>query len=336
MREVISCAAIVAVVVMSAGCSGSHAEESEQEYAVLAARRQDVTEIVKYPALIQGRQDVEIYPQITGKIISVNVSEGQRVKKGDELFVIDQVPYLAALQTAEADLKKAKADVSTARLDYEGKKRLFENNVTSMFDVQKSENTLYAAEAAVAQAEAKVTEARNNLSYTVIASPCDGVIGTVPYRSGALVSPSLSSPLTEVSDNSEVWVYFSIPENRLISLVRQYGSIDSVLEAMPDVRLYLNDGSEYGCTGQVESVSGVIDSQTGSVSLRAVFQNETGCCIVAAPATLDLWRQRKTRLLSRSRLRMSCKTRCLFTVSLVARLFPLLSESSLSADRKYI
>lgn len=219
---------------------------------------------------------MDIFPQVSGKLTSVNVKEGQRVGKGQTLFIIDQIPYQAALQTAEANLSSAKAGVASAQLDYDGKKELFHENVISEFELKKAENALMTAKAQQAQAAAQVTDARNNLSYTVITSPCDGVVGTLPFRAGYLVSPGMTTPLTTVSDNSDMYVYFSMPENRVIDLIRTYGSAEKVLAAMPTVKLYLNDGSEYESEGHVESISGVLDNATGATSVRAVFSNPAG------------------------------------------------------------
>jgi membrane fusion protein (multidrug efflux system) len=145
----------------------------------------------------------------------------------------------------------------------------------------------------VAQAKAQVVNARNSLSYTVVKSPSDGVVGTLPYRQGALVGSSMPKPLTTVSDNSQMYVYFSLNESELLKLAREYGSIDSAVVNMPPVRLLLVDGSEYEEVGKVESVSGVVDRSTGSVQLRAVFNNpnkllhsgSTGNVII--PATFE-------------------------------------------------
>ena len=123
--------------------------------------------------------------------------------------------------------------------------------------------------------QAQQVNAANNLSYTVVKSPCDGVVGTLPYRVGALVSSAMAAPLTTVSDNSSMYVYFSMTENQLLSLIRQYGSVDEALAEMPEISLRLNDGSTYGETGRIESISGVIDTQTGTVSVRAVFPNKS-------------------------------------------------------------
>ena len=128
----------------------------------------------------------------------------------------------------------------------------------------------------LAQAKAQEVSARNNLSYTVVKSPADGVVGTLPYRVGALVSSALAQPLTTVSDNSDMYVYFSMTENQLLGLIRQYGSKEEVLKNMPAINLQLNDKSAYSEQGQIESISGVIDRSTGTVSLRAVFPNKEG------------------------------------------------------------
>ena len=238
--------------------------------------RKDITLENKYSATIRGRQDVDIYPQVGGVLKQICVTEGQAVRQGQPLFVIDQVPYQAALNTAEAALKAAKANEATASMNYESKKKLFAENVISEFDLQATHNTLLTAKAQVAQAEAQVTNARNSLSYTVVTSPTNGVVGTLPYRQGALVSAQLPQPLTTVSDNSQMWVYFSISERDLLALVRKSGSLNEAIKNMPEVTLTLVDGSTYEQKGRIESVSGVVNTNTGSVQLRAVFDNENG------------------------------------------------------------
>ena len=257
-------------------CKKEERQMPAMEYASLEVNKSSVETVDRYPATFRGRQDVDIIPQVSGKITSVNVKEGERVKKNQTLFVIDQVPYKAALQTALANLESAKAEVASAQLNYDGKQELFAQKVISDFELKKSHNALLVAKAAMLQAEAQVTNARNDLSHTIISSPCDGVVGTLPYRAGYLVSPGMQTPLTTVSDNSEMYVYFSIPENRMIELIRRHGSTEAVLKAMPSVRLYLNDGSDYDAEGHIESMSGVLDKTTGSVSLRAVFSNASG------------------------------------------------------------
>ena len=228
-----------------------------------------------YSATIRGRQDIDIYPQVAGTIQELCVSEGEKVRKRQTLFIIDQVPYKAALNTAIANVKSARAALDTAELTYKSNQELFREKVVSDYTLRTSENNYLTAQAALAQAEATEVNARNNLSYTVVKSPSDGVVGTLPYRVGTLVSSAMPQPLTTVSDNSTMYVYFSMTENQLLSLVRQYGSLDSALVQMPEIQLRLNDQSMYEEKGRIETISGVIDRQTGTVSVRAVFPNSS-------------------------------------------------------------
>ena len=276
MKQTCVKAAVMACYMAAVSCGQAPTAMGPAEYAVMTIATTDREIPINYSATIRGRQDIAIYPQVSGTIFELCVNEGQTVSKGQPLFIIDQVPYKAALQTAEANVAAAKAGVATAQLTYDSKKELYAKNVVSQYDLLTAENTLLTAKAQLAQAEAQRVNAANNLSYTVVKAPANGVVGTLPYRVGALVSASISKPLTTVSDNSDVYVYFSMTENQLLNLTRQYGSIANTLKNMPDVRLVLNDGSVYDRTGRIESISGVIDTSTGSVQLRAVFPNADG------------------------------------------------------------
>ena len=245
-----------------------------QEFPVLQIASESVEIMEFYSASIQGRQDIEIYPQVSGTISRLCVQEGQKVRKEEILFIIDQVPYKAALRKATANVHAAQAQVATARMEYDSKKKLFLENVVSDYDLSVAENALAVAEAGLEQAMAEETDARNNLSYTEVKSPSNGVVGTLPYRVGALVSPSIPVPLTIVSDNSQMYVYFSMTENQLRNHIRQYGSLDETIKNMPPIELQLNDGSVYKEKGKIESISGIIDRQTGTVSVRSTFPNE--------------------------------------------------------------
>lgn len=259
-----------------AGCKQAPQAQMETGYEVMTATPADRTISSTYSATIRGRQDIEIYPQVGGTLTKVCVTEGERVRTGQTLFIIDQVPYQAAWQTATANVEAAKASLATAQLTYDSKQELYKENVISEFDLSTAKNALLAAKAQLAQAEAQEVNARNNLSYTVVKSPADGVVGTLPYRVGALVGSNLPEPLTTVSDNSDMYVYFSMTENQLLGLIRQYGSKEEALKSMPAIDLQLNDRSAYPQKGQIESISGVIDRSTGTVSLRAVFPNKEG------------------------------------------------------------
>lgn len=275
------------------GCHESPTQEQKAEYAVLTLSTADRELLSSYPASIQGRQDIAIYPQVAGTISQVCIKEGECVRKGQTLFIIDQVPYEAALKMAQANVEAAQAGVATAQLVYDSKKELFEGEVVSDFDLHTAKNQLLTAQAQLSQAQAQEVTARNNFSYTTVQSPSDGVVGTLPFRAGTLVSPSLSKPLTTVSDNSEIYVYFSITENQLLELTSKHGSMKEVLASLPKVKLQLNNGSIYSEGGYIETISGVIDSSTGSVSLRAVFPNAGGLLHSGASGNILLPREMK-------------------------------------------
>ena len=276
MKQTFVKAAIMASFMAAVSCGQAPTEQGPAQYGVTTIATTDREIQSNYSATIRGRQDIDIYPQVSGTISELRVTEGQSVSKGQTLFIIDQVPYKAALQTAEANVAAAKASVATAQLTYDSKKELFAKSVVSQYDLSTAENTLLTAKAQLAQAEAQRVNAANNLSYTVVKAPANGMVGTLPYRVGALVSASMPQPLTTVSDNSEMYVYFSMTENQLLNLTRKYGSIANTLKNMPDIQLQLNDGSIYDQTGRIESISGIIDSSTGSVQLRAAFPNKGG------------------------------------------------------------
>lgn len=276
MKQTFVQAALVACCIAVVSCGQAPTQQRAAEYSVQTITTTDRTIPTNYSATIRGRQDIAIYPQVSGTISQVCITEGQRVTKGQTLFIIDQVPYKAALRTAEANVEAAKAAVATAQLTYDSKKELFSRNVVSQYDLSTAENSLLTAKAQLAQADAALVNAANNLSYTVVKAPSNGVVGTLPYRVGALVSASIPQPLTTVSDNSTMYVYFSMTAKQQLNLTRRYGSIAETLKNMPDVQLQLNDGTVYDQTGRVESISGVVDTSTGSVQLRAVFPNENG------------------------------------------------------------
>ena len=267
---------LVGCAALTASCKQAPVAQMEAEYAVLKVSPSDKVLSTTYSATIRGRQDIDIYPQVSGFLTQLCVEEGQAVRKGQILFIIDQVPYKAALETAVANVESAKAGLATAQLTYDSKKELFAKKVVSEFDLKTAENSWLTAKAQLAQAKAQEVSARNNLSYTEVKSPADGVIGTLPYRVGALVSASLPQPLTTVSDNSDMYVYFSMTENQLLDMTRRYGSRSKALEEMPAIELILNDKSTYPSQGKIETISGVIDTSTGTVSLRAVFPNKEG------------------------------------------------------------
>ncbi|EJX03127.1 multidrug resistance protein, AcrA/AcrE family [gut metagenome] len=226
-----------------------------------------------YPATIKGKQDVEIRPMVSGFITKLHVDEGSVVRKGQVLFSIDPVQYQAAVNSAKAAVATAKAAVSTQELTVSNKRELNKKDIISNYDLQMAENQLAQVKAQLAQAEAQLVNAKNNLSYAQVTSPSNGVVGTIPYRIGSLVSPSVAKPLTTVADISKMYAYFSMTERELLAQIRQGGSIHEILQQMPNVQLQLIDGTLYPDSGRVETISGVIDQATGSVTMRALFPN---------------------------------------------------------------
>ena len=259
-------------------CGGSTQQGQEQQaqampYKTMSVSAGDRELEQSYSATIRGRQDIDIYPQVSGRLTQVLVNEGDVVRKGQTLFIIDQVPYQAALAQARANIQAAKAALSTAKITLDAKQRLFNEKVISQIELDMARNNYQSAEASLAQAKAAELSAHNNLSYTTVTSPADGVVGTLPYRQGTLVSSAMPSPLTTVSDNNQMYVYFSLGEKTLLDLTRKYGSLEAAVRSMGAVQLRLSDGSLYESTGTVESISGVIDRTTGASSLRAKFAN---------------------------------------------------------------
>ena len=272
---------ILSVLLLSSilfvGCKDKTASVSGQQrgaqFKTMVVKPSDTEVSQLYTATIQGRQDIEIRPQVQGKIVSVLVKEGDEVKRGQTLFTIDPVPFRTALAQAVAQVSAARATASTARLNYESTKRLFENKVVSRHELQTAYNSMLDAQAQVKLASAAEASARNNLSYTVVKSPANGVVGTLPFRQGALVGPETTQSLTTISDNSGMYVYVSMDENQLLGILRKYGSTANALQKMDGVELMLSDGGLYNQKGRVASISGVINRTTGSVQLRADFPN---------------------------------------------------------------
>ncbi len=252
---------------------GQKARGDQVQYKTLTVQRSDQILTSEYSARLTGRQIVEIRPQVSGNITQICINEGQQVTKGQTLFIIDQVPYQAALEVAKANVATAQAKMETARMEYESSQTLKSEQVVSNYTVQTMLNTLNEAKAALAQAKAQELNARNNLSYTVVKSPVSGSASMIPYHVGALVSSSISEPLVTVADDHEMYAYFSVTENQTINLIQQYGSIEQFIKQAPEVELRLSNGSTYPQKGRINAVSGTVDASTGAVSLRATFQN---------------------------------------------------------------
>jgi len=269
------------------------APKEDSLYETLEVTLGDRTLTTGYSAAISGVQTVEIRPQVSGMITDILIEEGESVRKGQVLFIIDQTPYKAAYEIAIANVKSAEAALSTAQLIYESNRNLYEQDVVSEFDLMTAQNDLTEAEARLALCKAEEVNASNNLSYTEVRSPVNGVASMIPYRVGALVSSSITQPLVTVSDDSRVYAYFSMAENQMLDMVQQYGSLNNAIKQMPEVELIMSNGEKYEHTGKINAISGTISESTGAVSLRAVFNNRNhllrngGSGTIIIPVTLN-------------------------------------------------
>lgn len=271
-----------AAIALTAGLSSCGGQQQQQQaqapvIATLTVAYGSTDLNSEYAATIKGRTDIEIRPQVTGFITKVHVDEGQKVRRGQTLFTLDQVQYQAAVDAAAASVKVAESAVATAQLTADNKRQLFDKNIISEYEWQMADNALAQAKAQLLSAQANLTNARKNLAYTVVTAPSDGVVGSIPNREGTLASPSMAQPLTTVSDNSKVYAYFSLNEKDILSLTnRGAESLDKKIAEMPEVQLQLADGTIYPLKGKVATISGVIDNTTGAANVRALFDNTNG------------------------------------------------------------
>jgi membrane fusion protein (multidrug efflux system) len=266
---------IVAAATLLVSCGGQSGKPdfSDNEFAVRTIGASNANLETSYPATFKGMQDVEIRPKVAGFITKIYVKEGQNVGAGQVLFEIDNVTYKAAVNQAQATVVSAQSALNTAKLTYENAQKLHAANVIGDYELQSSKNKYESAKAALGQAQASLMSARDQLSFCTVKSPTSGVIGSLPYKVGALVSASIADPFTTVSNGSQVDIYFSLTEKDVIEFTKQYGSLQAAISHMPALKLQLADGSVYAGKGKVTKASGIIDPVTGSTSLIASFPN---------------------------------------------------------------
>ena len=264
---------IAAATMLLASCGGGGGRPSfgDNEFPVVTVGTSSTTMQSTYPAGIKGVQDVEIHPKVQGFITKINVKEGQTVGAGQVLFVLDNVTYQAQVRQAQASVNTAQAACNTAKLSFENSQKLHESGVIGDFELQSATNQYEQAQAGLAQAQAALASANEMLSYCYVKSPAAGVVGSLPYKVGTLVSAS--NTLTTVSNISSMEVYFSMTEKDVLEMGKNAGGLTGAIKEMPAVKLKLADGNVYGLEGTVTKMSGVIDPATGSVQMIAVFQN---------------------------------------------------------------
>ncbi len=251
------------------------AASAPQPYPVFAVSSQSTTLDSDYPATIQGIQNVDIRPKVDGFMDRILVDEGAVVKKGQLLFTINAPQYEQLVRTASAVISSAEADVNAAQLQVNKTKPLVDKDIISKFELDAAQLTLQSKKAALAQAKAALVNAQVNLGYTKITSPVDGVVGSIPFKTGSLVSATTAQPLTTVSNTSKVYAYFSLNEKQLLDFSSTYQgkTLAQQMKNIPPVSLILADGNIYAENGKIESINGQINTATGSASLRATFPN---------------------------------------------------------------
>jgi membrane fusion protein (multidrug efflux system) len=245
------------------------------EYSVLEIVPRPATLFSDYPATIQGQQNVEIRPKVDGFIEIIYVDEGSTVKKGQLLFRIKAPQYEQEVRTAQADILIAQADVDAAQMQVNKVQPLVEKNIISKYELESAQYALKSRQAALAQARAKLANAQTNLGYTAISSPANGVIGAIPYKMGSLVSANTPEPLTTVSNIENIYVYFSVNEKTSLDFSKNAkgATIKERLTTLPPVSLILSNGSEFSEKGTIDAASGLINTETGSLNVRATFRN---------------------------------------------------------------
>ena len=263
--------AVVATALVSCGGGGGGMSFGDNEYPVEEVKTSATEMQTTYPAVINGIQDVEIRPKLSGFLTQINVTEGQTVQAGQLMFVIDNETYQAQVRQMQASVNTAQSAVNTAKLTYENSKQLFDSHVIGEYELQTAENSYNSAQAQLAQAQAGLASARENLSFCYVKSPAKGVVGTLPFKKGALVSAS--NVLTHVSDISQMEVYFSVTEKDMLIMSKGEGGLNAAIEKLPSVKLQLADGSIYDYEGKIVAASGVINQATGTVQLKAHFPN---------------------------------------------------------------
>ncbi len=271
--------ASMAVILLGlSSCKDSSQQQMAQgpmSFPVQSAEKANVTVYSQYAANIEGEQNIEIRPKVDGFVDKIYIDEGSRVKKGQLLFKLSAETLNQQVNAANAKVEVAKAQVVSAQVEVDKIKPLVEKNIISSVQLQTAESGLNAAKAQLSAANADYLNAKENLSYTLITSPVDGMIGDIPYRVGSLVGRSETQPLTTVSNISNVYAYFNLNEKQLLQFNRLLNgkSVEEMIKSLPEVELILADGSVYEQKGRIETINGMVNPRTGSVSYRAIFPN---------------------------------------------------------------
>ncbi|HTE23822.1 efflux RND transporter periplasmic adaptor subunit [Flavitalea sp.] len=282
--------AILLLVLLFYSCAPKKTpvKPTAKDYAVLVVEPRPTLTYTDFPATIQGQEVIEIRPMVDGYLQSIYVKEGAVVKKDQFLFKIKNPQYEQAVITSRAAISIAIADVNAAKMDVEKLRPLVEKDIVSKYELESAQYTLQSKEASLAQAYAALANANTNVGYTLIRSPQNGIISTIPYKIGALVSSTTTLPLTTLSDIGNVFAYFSINEKQLLAFLNNTtgNTIQDKLNTLSQATLLLADGTTYPLKGKIETASGIITTETGTASFKATFPNPMGLVHSGASATV--------------------------------------------------
>ena len=258
-------------------CGIDMPKETKSSFETMTVKKSDIELPYKFSARMKGQNDVTVTPQVSGQLMKICVSEGQQVKRGQTLFVIDSRNAQLELEAAQANLQAALASENSAKLEYESNKNLFDKKIVSSYMLNNSENAYKQAQAAVAQARAAVNRARVNLGFCTITANVSGVIGEIPVRVGDQVSPA--TQLTILSGNTAMYAEISVTEAIIENMVKEgvkASDIDKHIAKSPDATFVMKNGTEYPHKGRVISMTGVVNATTGSLTAKVSFPNPDG------------------------------------------------------------
>ena len=271
---------VVAMATVVSGlmaCNLDMPKETPSSFETMTVEKSDIELPYKFSARMKGQNDVTVTPQVSGQLMKIAVTEGQQVKKGQVLFVIDSRNAQLELEAAQANLQAALAQENSAKLEYESNRNLYEKKIVSTYMLNNSENSYKQAQAAVAQARASVNRAKVNLGFCTITANVSGVIGEIPVRVGDQVSPA--TQLTMLSGNTTMDAEFSLTESIIEGMVQEGIKIDEkekYLANLPPATFVMKNGTEYPHKGHIVSMSGVVNASTGSLTLKVSFPNPEG------------------------------------------------------------
>ena len=269
--------ALATMVFGLTSCSVDMPKETQSSFETMTVKKSDIEVPYKFSARMKGQNDVTVTPQVSGQLVKICVTEGQQVKQGQTLFVIDQRNAQLELEAAQANLQAALAQENSAKLEYESNKNLIDKKIVSSYMLSNSENSYKQAQAAVAQARASVNRAKVNLGFCTITASVSGIIGEIPVRVGDQVSPM--TQLTMLSGNTTMYAEFSVTEGIVESMVQEgvkASDLEKHIANLPEATFVMKNGTEYPHKGHVISLTGIVNAATGSLTSKVSFPNPDG------------------------------------------------------------